>query len=283
MRYRALHNSAFIAAFAIATLAAPILSAAQLSLIPAQDVFLFARVKGTVPLSFQHDGAEPLTQELTYRIYQASSATLAPLGEKAPIPQQSFPAAASLIVALPFTPPDVRAITSFVLKVYSSDTEIGSANFTVVPPKVFSRLKESKDLDLKQIGLYEPAPWLRPLLEESGLQTTDEPPAEVGLCIVHLPNAEAEADWKDRIASQRGPSATSNSTATLFIIGRGVTGAEKLLPTKTVQNDDRRALVVQDWFVPDLNENPLSQLRLLRAIQSLLKPEAERDPLSKTK
>jgi hypothetical protein len=245
--------------------------AAQLTLVPAQDASLFAGVKGNVPLTFQHDDSETVTSELTYRIYQASSATLAPLGEKIPIPHQSFPAAASLTVHIPFTPPDVRAITSFVLKVSSGDEELGSANITVVPPRVFARLN---DLNLKKVFLLETDPSLGPLLEQAPLETTDDASAEVGLRIVRLPDPPAESDWKDR--------ANKNSVPTLFIVGRGVTGAEKLLPVKAISRNDHRSVIVQDWFVPDLKENPLSQLRLLRAIQSLVKPEGELDP-SKTK
>lgn len=250
---------------------APASLAAQLTLVPTKDVYLFAGVKGNVPLTFQHDDSEAVTSELTYRIYQASSATLAPLGEELSIPHQSFPAAASLTVQIPFTPPDVRAITSFLLKVSSSDEEIGSANITVVPPKVFARLN---DLNLKKVFLLEPDPSLSPLLEEARLETTDDASVEVGLRIVRLPDPASEAEWKDR--------SNKNSVPTLFIVGRGVTGAEKLLPVKAISRNDHRSVIVQDWFVPDVKENTLSQLRLLRAVQSLVKPDAELDP-GKTK
>lgn len=245
--------------------------AAQLGLVPAQDVYLFAGVKGDVPLTFQNEDSEAITSELTYRIYQVSSATLAPLGEKITFPHQSFPAAASLTVHIPFSPPDVRVITSFVLKVNSSEEEIGSVNVTVVPSKVFARLN---DLNLTKVFLVEPDPSLGPLLQEARLESTDDTSADVGLRIVRLPNPAAESDWKDR--------SNKNSVPTLYIVGRGVTGAEKLLPVKAIARNDHRAVIVQDWFVPDVKENPLSQLRLLRAIQSLVKPEAELDP-GKTK
>jgi hypothetical protein len=260
-------NQRLVQLLAFLLAVAPKLSAAQLTVVPAQDVFLFAGAKGNIPVTVQNAGEEAITQELSYRIYQASSAILVPLGEKAPIPQQSFPSLASLTIALPFTPPEVRAITPFILKVYLNDTEIGALNITVVPPKVFNRLKE---LNLKQILLYEPAPWLRPLLDENGVEITDEPSPDVNLQIVHLPNPDAEMSWRDR--------ASSNSVPTLFITGRGVSGAEKLLPTKSVPKNDRRAVVLQDWFIPDLQDNPLSQLRLLRAIQLACKPELELAP-----
>ncbi len=151
--------------------------------------------------------------------------------------------------------------------VFSNETEIGALNITVVPPKIFSRLKE---LNLKQILLYEPAALLRPLLDDTGAEITQEPSPEVNLQIVHLPNLDAEATWINR--------AFSNSVPTLFITGRGVSGAEKLLPIKSVQKNDRRAVVLQDWFIPDLQDNPLSQLRLLRAVQLVCKPELELAP-----
>jgi hypothetical protein len=263
-------NHRLLQLFAFLLAVVPKLSAAQLTVVPAHDVFLFAGVKGNIPITFQNESDDTIMQELTYRIYQASSATIVPLGEKAPLPQQTFPSQASVTIALPLTPPEVRAITPFILKVYLNDAEIGALNITVVPPKVFSRLKELK---LKQIFLYEPAPWLRPLLDENDVEITDEPSPDVNLQIVHLPNPDAEMSWRNR--------ASSNSVPTLFITGRGVPGAEKLLPTKSVQKNDRPTLVLQDWFIPDLQENPLSQLRLLRAIQLVCKPELELAPDSK--
>lgn len=265
LRYLHLVFSTIVAGIIIAV--APKGFAAQLTLLPAQDVFLFAGVSGKIPLTFQHQDSEPVTGELTYRIFQASAATLAPISDESPVPHRSFPPAGLLTVQIPFTPPDVRAITSFVLKVSSNDGEIGSISITVVPPRVFARLD---DLNLKQIFLFEPEPSLGPLLKESRVQITGEPSSDASLHIVHLPGPAAESDWKDR--------ATTPSPPTLFIVGRGVTGAEKLLPVKTITRNGGRVIVVQDWFIPDLKQNPLSQLRLLRAIQSLAKPEAELDP-----
>jgi hypothetical protein len=100
--------------------------------------------------------------------------------------------------------------------------------------------------------------------------------SEAKLLIVRLPNAAAETNWND----QRNIS----SLPTLFIVSRGVTAAEKLLPTKFLHTSrGGRVAIVQDWFVPDLKENALSQVRLLRAIQLLVNPEKEPNPTAKKK
>jgi hypothetical protein len=69
----------------------------------------------------------------------------------------------------------------------------------------------------------------------------------------------------------------------LFIVGPGVTGSEKLLPFKSLNRKNLRAAVLQEWFVPEIKTDALSQLRLLRALQFIAKPEQENDPAGKQK
>jgi hypothetical protein len=246
------------------------LFASHLTVAGDSEIFLFAGRQARIPITIRNSTEEPISASLEHRIYQASSAVAAPISEKAAFPVQTFPAGANVTASIAFVAPELRSITPFVVKISTAKDEVvGSVNFTVVPANLFARLKE---MDLKQIYLHEATPMIRPLLAETGVEVVDEESPETSLVIVHLPGTEAEVNWRDAASSSRAP--------TLFICGPGVTGAEKLLPAKLVQKEGRRALVLQEWFVPGLKENALSQLRLLRAIQLLCKPDLELNPAS---
>ena len=253
---------------------APALAAAQLKSVGKTESFLFTGKPGKVQVALENNTAERVKQPLNYRIFQASSATLAPLGERQSLGEMEFPPGQAAIISIPFAPPDVRAITLFVMKVYLGEEAVASMNITAFPPKIFSRLTET---GIAEIHLHEPDSLLRPVLEASGVKVTDRATAsEAKLLLVRLPNAAAETDWNE----QR----EVTSLPTLFIIGRGVTGSEKLLPTKFLQPEQGgRVAIVQDWFIPDIKENALSQVRLLRAIQILLTPDKESNPAGKKK
>jgi hypothetical protein len=248
------------------------MAAEQLQVLPGADVYLFSGRAGKVPVTVRNTSDETVTAALEYRFFQASSATIAPLDEKKAIGEKTFPAELTVSLEIPFTLPEVRSVSAFVAKLYTADKEIGAVNVTVVPPKIFSRLKQQ---EVGKVQVIEPDAAIRPMLEQSELPVVDESDAETKVRIVRLLNADAESDWKDRKASPTIP--------TLFIVSRGVTGAEKLLPVKFLSNENGRIAMVQDWFVPELQENALSQLRLLRALQMLLAPEAESDPSTKKK
>jgi hypothetical protein len=249
------------------------IAGAQLTFVPSDDTFLFANRPGKIEVTLRNDASDDRKARVDYRIYQATSATLAPVGKRESLGDRQFPAEQGATISIPFAPPNVRAITLFVVKIYLGDDEMGSVRATVLPPNIFSRLLDD---GVTHVRLHEPYNFLRAILEEDGVKVAEGNMAEAKLAIVRLPNATAEAAWQNE--------GENSSAPTLFIVGRGVTGAEKLLPTKFRQTDrGTRIAIVQDWFVPDLEENALSQLRLLRAMEFLIKPRRELDPGSKEK
>ncbi|MGN6386876.1 MAG: hypothetical protein ACTHMT_11620, partial [Verrucomicrobiota bacterium] len=56
-------------------------AAAELTLVGPADLYRFAGAATKVPLTVQSSASAEVTSALRYRIYQASSATLAPLGD----------------------------------------------------------------------------------------------------------------------------------------------------------------------------------------------------------
>lgn len=50
------------------------------------------------------------------------------------------------------------------------------------------------------------------------------------------------------------------------------------MPLKFGHGEGFKSAILQDWFIPDLEQNALSQLRLLRAIDLMLKPDQVQKP-----
>lgn len=245
--------------------------AGGLKVAPGGDAYLFAGRAGKIQLTIDHEGGS-IRKNVEYRIFQSSSATLAPVHEKQSLGEREFPQDQSIVVSIWFTPPQIRTVTLFVAKIFADAEEIGSVPVTVVPPGIFSRLTSQ---EIKTILVKEPEPLVGPVLEEGGIEVSDNLESGAKLGIVRLPNLEAQKEWRESEGNAEIP--------VLFIIGRGVAGAEKLLPVKFLSKEGRRIALVQEWFIPDLKENALSQLRLLRTIQLLHHPEAEPTPLNKEK
>jgi hypothetical protein len=243
-------------------------AAAELKLLPGGEIFLVGNKSGKVPVTIENSSRELKSAEVRYRLFQASSATLAPLGETVSLGRKEFPQEQAAVFSIAVTPPEVRTITRCVLKIYADGEELGVVNFDICPQKLLARLTAL----VEAVALHEPDNLLRQLLDENGVKVWEaetEPKPKV--VMVRLPNQEAEAKWKNETEVPHA--------AILFIVGRGVTGSERLLPVKLLNDSkNRRIAVVQEWFVPDLKENALSQLRFLRAIELLVQPDKERAP-----
>lgn len=249
--------------------------AAELALVGPADLYRFAGAATKVPLTVQSSASAEVKSALSYRIYQASSATVAPLGDPKEIGEKQLEPDEAITFSVPFEAPEVRAITRFVMKVRAGEEELGSVAITVVPQKLFAQL--AKDLE-GSVELFEPEPALASILTESGVQlNADSETSSSKIAVVRLPSKAAEQDWKEQHANIK------QTLPTLFIVGPGVTGSEKLLPFKSLNRKNFRAAVLQEWFVPEIKTDALSQLRLLRAVQSIAKPEQENDPAGKQK
>lgn len=248
-------------------------SGAELQLAGSVDVYCFAGVESKVPVSIRNSGNEQVNSDVSYRIFQASSATLAPLDGKKPVGEKRFDADEAITFSIPFKAPEVRTITRFVMKITAGEGELGSVRITVVPQRLFSQF--AKDIE-GSVELAEPEPLIGPILTDSGVLLSENSEApEAKIAIVRLPNKTAEGEWNE------GRAKTKEKVPTLFIVSPGVTGFEKLLPIKSTAREGNRFVVLQDWFLPEMKTDALSQLRLLRALQLLAKPGQELDPAKK--
>ena len=248
--------------------------AAALELVSGEEQFLFGGREMPVRVAIRNAAGEAVTERLSWRLYQASSATLAPVGEAVELEPITFPAGHEVVVSIPVTAPQPRGIGSFRVKVFTSAEELGSARLRVCPEGLLEGLEKLAG----EVGVFEAEAEVGELLQKQKVMVADlaaEADQFAGkLALVRLTSAEAEREWKT--VQGRLPA----GCAVLFIVSPGVTGSEILAPMKFGRKNGRAVGMVQEWFVPALAESPLSQLRLLRAAELLLKPEDLKFPVS---
>lgn len=248
------------------------LASANLKLLPQDEQFFFAATESTLSIAIENSSDAPLTG-FQYQLFQASSATLAPVTEIRSLEAAAFPPAQVTLARIPISSPPVRAITPFVLKLFFRDTELGSVPLRVCPTNLLAGLNSLAP----RLALHEPDDLLASLLHKNAISFT---PASVeafrefsdGLLLVRL------TDKQQLPALLDITSALPLRSSVLYIVSPGVPSAEKLLPLKITKGTAHPSAILQDWFVPDLNSSPLSQLRFLRSLELLLKPELVKTP-----
>lgn len=232
------------------------------------EQFVFGGGRQSVFIPIENSGAELQSLALQARLFQASSAVLAPVAEKFRVAESVFPPGQKTLVPIAFEAPEAGRITSYVLKAYAAEDEIGSVKVRICPTNLLAGIKRL----VPEVALFESGELLGSILAQSGIPVTgmeaDSTPAR--LMLVRLASAADEKAW-----SELDPPAGS---AVLFIVSPGVTGAEQLMPLKFSEHTHARAAILQDWFVPDISRSPLSQLRLLRAIDLLMQPGTIKTP-----
>ena len=248
---------------------------AGLEIVPGEEQFVFGGRAAEVRVTVRNPDAEAAEAELSWRLYQASSATIAPVSERTALDPIIFPAGREVVLEIPLAAPETRTITSFLVKIWEGEDELGAVKLRVCPEGLWKGVERIAG----EIAVYEPEAQLGPLLRGQGLAVTDlaEEKLKGGagtLVMVRLPSRAAEQEWQSTAAD------LPESCAVLFLVSPGVTGAELLAPLKRVRKGGREMMLVQEWFVPELEESPLSQLRLLRATELLLKPDSGKFPIN---
>ena len=164
----------------------PIAAQAQLILLPVPELQqVFGGGARTITLTWHNPSQKPFSQELSTRLYQASSATTVPLGT-APwrnleiLPGQTVIESASLVF------PAVNAETRFVIQWLAGANQVlGTSEALVYPTNL---LRELKPLAGEEpLGVLDPQNLLKPLLKAAAVEFSD------------LANARVE-DYRGKLA-----------------------------------------------------------------------------------
>jgi len=238
----------------------PVPAAAQLELVPGDVQHVFADNPQTVRVVFRNPTDNPVTTELSTRLWQISSGAVMPVGEARPwkklevLPQQT------VLEAIELTFPEVRAPTRFRVQW----GELGRTDVTVYPANLLKQFETLAGDDA--LAVWDPDDHLRGLLKAAKTEFADyesETP-DARLAIVWTPNARLPDTIRERVL--KGMTAVwvrprKLSVVTVSAVGRGT------------------ILIVPETVLAKLAESPATQWELVRLANLALRPEHWQVPL----
>ena len=112
----------------------------KLEVVAEEPIAVFGGGKRTVRIEFRNSTAAPIETSLRWRLYQATSSTLAPTGDEHPWHSISLRPTQALSESLEIDLPEVRAASLFHIVWYDGDGKIGATLLRVFPENLLSRL-----------------------------------------------------------------------------------------------------------------------------------------------
>lgn len=233
----------------------------------------------TVSTVWRNLGAQPVTASISSTIYQASSATAAPL-QHVPWKTLEVLPAQTVLESAVLAFPAVRGQSHFLVQwVQGSNQVLGVTQVLVYPTNLLAQLKDL--LDKAALGLYDPQKQLKPLLTAAGVPFSDLESTGVEHFTGPL------AILGPFVSQTEVPRWLRGSIRTLARKGTGVVWILPLAhengPMKpsfyAVVEGKGAVVVAQPALVSNLAENPESQLNLLELCRLVLNPEPPCLPL----
>ena len=129
------------------------------------------RRRATINVRFRNPSASPVAADLRTRLYQASSATAAPLGE-APWKKLAVLPGQTVLESATATFPAVKAETRFLVQWLDGTNQvIGVTQVLGYPPDLLKELKPLAGDD--PLGVLDPQNQLKPLLKAAAVEFQD--------------------------------------------------------------------------------------------------------------
>ncbi len=139
---------------------------ADLEVVPAETPqVVFAGGPAKAALILRNPDGDRREQELSIRIFQLSSATAMPIGERQPWKKVQMLGGQTVIGSVPVTLPEIRAATFFRIEVSSPDGVVARLPILACPRDLLQRLAAFGGET--PVGIYDPEARLKPLLHEA--------------------------------------------------------------------------------------------------------------------
>jgi len=256
---------------------------AQLEIIPAKETpLVFGGKRQTIEIVLKNPTDKSITSELRARLYQASSATLMPVGESKPGKQLQILPGQTIIENIVVDFPVVRAVTEFRIRFLADEKLIGDFKIQVAPDDLLKQL--SALIEKTPVAILDPDNQLKPLLKKNEVESLDlEKDAGFdgfhGKLAIIGPFRSKDSvpeNLRNRVAAKR-----ENPFAIVWIQPPDAK-SNPLLPVYLARENGNVIVIVQNDVIAKLAESPKSQLNLLRAVQLALHPESLRLPENQT-
>jgi len=257
---------------AFTLLASP--SYARLKIVPPRtEPFVFSGRQRQIEVIIDNQADTDVETPVSTRIYQATSATLAPVGPEQRWKKLRMLAGQKVIEKAALDFPDVRAVTAFQVRWSTEDNaEIGRTTVQVVPTNILGGISIlARD---QVVGLVDLGGLLKPVLKGSGIQfeDVDSFAGFSGNLVLIGPSAEPEATVSSLKADAKRP-------ITVLWIRESASSIGVVPNLYFVMLGQARVAVADAKLFADLENSALAQINLLRCIRVAQHPEELKLPM----
>jgi hypothetical protein len=256
----------------------PLSSPAQLAVLPNENPQqFFGPGLRTLPVLLRNNSNRDVTTKLRFRLFQTSSATAIPLGEK-PWKQYQFLPGQTVVESATVDFPAVKAETRFLVKWLAGTNEVlGTTEVLVYPTNL---LRELGTLAGEEpLGVFDPQNALKPLLKSAGVEFSDLADAGTeayqGKLVLAGP-FQNRSEMRNGLATQLQALARKG-VGVVWIQPppqKDAQHRERLKPSFYLVPEGKGAVViVQPALVQNLPRDPQAQLNLVEFARLALHPE----------
>ena len=258
--------------FACLLLILPLATHAQIELVPDETPeVVFAGKAQTIHVTFHNRGGQKSETEIRTRLFQASSSSLAPVGEVQGWKKLEILAGQTVLENFEVNCPEVKTILRFQLQwTDDKDGRLGKTDLIACPADALKTLKTLGGD--KPIGIWDPSGKMKPLLEALKVEVEDLT-AGTSFDAFHGKLAIlGPFPTKDTM-----PSGFRENVKKLAERGVGVVWIQPFSDAALSASATRMGagvlVLARPAMISDLAETPLSQLRLLELARIATSPD----------
>lgn len=250
---------------------APISGWAQIETIQESIPSVFAGMPQQVRVIFKNPGVDAVETELSLRIYQASSATLVPIGAPKPWKKLKLLAHQTVIETVELSLPEVTSATKFVLYWLEAQRLAGKTSVHAYPQDVLKRLKSLAGD--RGLGIYDPSNHLLPNLKRLQFDCKE---LEAAAGIATFEGKLLIAIFEESISGDFTAALIDRAKRGASVVAIGsIVSREPLhdMPIQCFQVGAGILVRASPTTVSNLNESASSQLNLLGLCTAALSPQ----------
>lgn len=242
---------------------------------PVEMQTVFSGEHRVLSVQLSNKGDHMVEHALSTRLWQASSATLMPVGERVPWKTMQILPGQTVLEKLDQSFPDIQTVTLFELAILDSNTnELGRLRVRVCPRDILSQVARLSGG--KPPGVLDPENTVKPTLmqqrvlfqdldDNAGFDNFSGALAIIGP--VTRDRRESEAQ------SQRVTKALSKRPLSLVWILPPQIDGDALPGMWMIRYETQAVVMVQSSEIANLATSPTSQIHLLQAVSLARKPE----------
>lgn len=243
-------------------LAIGVATSAELQIVPESPVpAVFAEGTRSIRVTLRNPADQSVRAKLGFRVYQASAATLAPIGDKRSWREVPLGPEQTVVENVPIDLPAVRAETRFQIHWFDGDSKIGALLVRVYPPGVLGSLAVLAGET--GIGLLDPEGHFKGALGKASVQEVREAEDLISAEALLILIAPMEATNQPAGLLAAVKRRASAGAAVVWVQGKAQR-APAIPEAYVLDEGSGRVVIASTRLVTNFEQSPTAQLNLIR-------------------